>query len=132
MKRFFGGVIVGAVCVLAAYLGLVLPRVEENARISGFVHGAHLALIAVDDELTDALAADVAASGVDDSVVSQRIETSVRHVRGWRGCGIAELIRDWPGAYRRLQAIEALHPGGPAWHAHIVTACSSADLGDAK
>lgn len=125
MKKFIIGFVAGAICSLTAYFIGPLRKVEQNARIGGFIAGAHLALMAVDDELTDAVTAD-------DGPVAPHMEKAIRHIRSWRGCGIVGFSDDWPGAYERLQAIEQLHPGGPGWHAHIAASCSAADLGDTK
>jgi hypothetical protein len=113
MKKFLAGFVLGAVFALAAYIAGPLPKVEENATISGFINGAHLVLLAVDDEFTHEPNPSVA----------------LRHVQFWRGCGIASLIRESPEAYRRLQAVETAHPSS-GFRAHIAAACSAADLGD--
>lgn len=125
MRQFLIGVVVGALGALALYISGPLPKVEKNARVAGFVNGAHLALMATDDELTDAVTAD-------DTPIGPHMEAAIRHLRSWRGCAIVAFTKDWPGAYDRLQAVEEIHPGGPAWRAHIAASCSAQDLGDAR
>jgi hypothetical protein len=130
MVKFVCGVLVGAICALTSYITGPLRKAEENARISGFVSGANLVLLAANEEFVNAQASTARTGGVDAEVAA--LEKALLHIQGWRICGVKGLLEDWPGAYRRLQAVGEAHPGTNPWRAHIAAFCSAHDLGDTQ